>query len=291
VVSRLPIRRHVANPATSEIRNKIYSYCRENGSVRLRHHFIRDPEESWRDECGEWNYNPKNLFQGSAGKYRSLTQVCQQLRTEFRPLYQEATAIDLYSAADFGAYSAAFYPITEECMEHHRSNITIPLFHCMHMVERETLEMDIQPVFFLTALCPKIKCRFKVDDCMPRSLKKPEAQLNSLLDTIADASDTLLDLVLRAIAYAILRIDRTYASVNIIIDSRWVYEWEKDVYQWWAEKAQPVKGIHKWEVSGYDGRRFDRPPYHGTDAWDGFDFDHEDSGYYTSTRAWRSTSC
>jgi hypothetical protein len=74
-------------------------------------------------------------------------------------------------------------------MLNHRGNITIPLRH--YLRNPEWLEVDIQPVFSLIARYPKVNCHFRVDEEMSIMLKEQIAQLNSLLRSISDVSDTI----------------------------------------------------------------------------------------------------
>jgi hypothetical protein len=93
-------------------------------------------------------------------------------------------------------------------------------------------------------------------------------------------------MVLEVIDYATLGVEGTYMRLHIVMDTHRVDKWKDVAYKWWAEKAQPVKTIKEWQVSGYDSR-FNRAPTPVTSFWN-MDVE-KDPTYYTLKKLWRST--
>ncbi|KAF2024500.1 hypothetical protein EK21DRAFT_117696 [Setomelanomma holmii] len=179
-----------------EIRNKIYAYCTEDRVLVL---LLRYEGQHY------------------AGDFRSLTQVCRQLRDEFRPLYQRLTTIRPYFPDLQKRYIEAFYPwASPDVMVKCQGNLVIPLYHSV--VDPEDLNMNIAPVLRHTAFLPQVRFRFEYDNIMPASLEPAVNQLNNFLACIQhEANPKRRDLVKALVHQVELEVDRWYSRINFML--------------------------------------------------------------------------
>jgi hypothetical protein len=145
----------------SELRNRIYDFCVESKTV-VGYELI-----------------PASF--GPTFEYRHLTQVCKQLRQEFRALYMASTTISFPRPGDFIRYAAAFYPnnAVREVQED-RGNIKLGFG-----VEHESFEA--LPILRLLAAAPGIRCNFEVGSILAGVGKHRQNQ--ALVDELNDFLD------------------------------------------------------------------------------------------------------
>jgi hypothetical protein len=128
----------VAYDTSSELRNRIYDFCIESKTIK------------------EIELFP--TFFGPPFEYRHLTQVCKQLRHEFRAVYMAATRVSFSSPGDFIRYSAAFYPTKDvEEMHSYRGDVKFGLGFT-----NKYRSFHVLPILQLLAAAPGIRCKFNV---------------------------------------------------------------------------------------------------------------------------------
>lgn len=131
-----------------ELRNRIYSFCQEDGVVLLRpkaQFLSKDGNSSSGcDEDCDCENNINCHFALATHTFFSLTQTCRQIRSEFRPIYLEQTQI----AVDLWDLDEGFIPIfltpTGTSVDDVVGNLVIAIF-----LKEEVYYYNITPIIRL----------------------------------------------------------------------------------------------------------------------------------------------
>ncbi|KAH7082871.1 hypothetical protein BKA63DRAFT_561065 [Paraphoma chrysanthemicola] len=216
-----------------ELRNKIYALCVEERRIKLR-------KDYWGSR--------------QAGFFRSLTQVCRQLREEFRALYLQATTFEMRLCGQHEDYFRTFYSSTNtEYMKQHRGNVV--LRHSYDSMYRVPIHASIGHVLHLAASSPNLNCKIDCIKIEDGRLETSIAQLNSFLACIKDEFDpTWRNLVFTAINKVQFYSNGTFCKLTFLIQTfEDAKQYRKIIYTWWDRVAKPYRGIPEVVVSWFEG--------------------------------------
>jgi hypothetical protein len=226
------------NNAVAELRNRIYTYCHEDGQVRI-------------DRASEG-------VQQTIG-FRGLTQASRQLRQEFRPLYLEQTSFALRWPHLIDKYLSAFYPETElDIMANYRGEVIIPVVESA--IEPKVLSVDIAPVFCMVVHSPGLHLRFKLklNDSLPSRLCRHIAQLNDMLNTLESGRDPTWSRLVQEPNFELeLHVygnsHRVYSGLKFLLHTKENFErFKGKIHELWAKTAELCPAITRLEVAyGY----------------------------------------
>ena len=200
----------MANYDCSELRNRIYDFCVESGSI---FEFMYRAESS--------------LPSGMKYEFQGLTQASKQLRQEFRARYMATTKIIFGRPEQFARYASAFYP---------RQNLqemqTYRGYFVLDMAHNETVEIELLEIFQLLAVAPHIRCTFNVKSDTTTNL----TQINDLFAYTANPSSKTWHHILHA-ETRYIRI--THRWINPEICFRMKKDLALKVQEWWAVEGLP----------------------------------------------------
>jgi hypothetical protein len=209
-------------------------HCREQGPLDTRH----------------WPSRKRK------GHYRQLTQVCRQIRREFRPLYLDSNQIRLHCAHEVGHYLNTFYADVAVLNEN-RGDIIIPLgtwpdeTGVLTSVDRRSaLNFDIGPTLRFAAASPKLRFQFTRKPSMRQFFDRTVAQLNALLVCIRSESDpTWRNMIHGAILDMELYVALSYSRINFVMTKSDAVKYKDQIAAWWALGPNPLAGSDQLKVS------------------------------------------
>jgi hypothetical protein len=112
----------------------------------------------------------KEPLKSGVRQFFPLTQVCKQIRTEYRPLWLRGSYIRL-SVHDLPRWFNTFYPHTID-LKHAPKNLQISWWH--EEDDEEDLVLDITPLIQLRAHCPTFDVSFIPHKVAEHIFPKPE---------------------------------------------------------------------------------------------------------------------
>jgi hypothetical protein len=217
-----------------ELRNKVYEYCIEPEPI-----FV--------------SYHPQSSTQ-QAGSLRSLTQVCRQIRTEFRPLYMEQTSFRFRSPQYCAEYIDAFYPVSESWFsDQWKGNITVLV--PAHTFGNRVYLDNIGVVMHFAAMSPAVRIRFEHDEAAEHHSATLIVQLNDLIDCAqGENNPEWCDLVTSTLTGVIFALkgaeDRPWSLFHFIMDQEHdAMRWERHILRWWGAMVVSYGASSKLRVS------------------------------------------